>query len=194
MAVYEITSPVEALAIQGAGPTAAALGYITQSINRYLGMVSGSVSEAVRNTVVNQFNQFRQSTVGRVAQSIVDKANFFWGGGSYTARGIAGLQQADDAMIPYLMAHPYTRQLYIDGRIEGYGDRYVDYEPGVIGPDHYDYRRVMSGTVVEVEKDGKEVSTYTNYYDDLRGDEKVLTRVQKDILYTMWTPRVSGTL
>ena len=49
------------------------------------------------------------------------------------------------------MAQPDIRSLYHKGHCDGYSDTYVDMEPGLVGEQHYDYRRVMDGVVEETE-------------------------------------------
>lgn len=67
------------------------------------------------------------------------------------------IQFAPDSQVRFIMACPEVRQLYQDGRIDGYGDRYTDFNPGTIAATHYDYRvttaNIIMPTVVdEVQK------------------------------------------
>lgn len=101
---------------------------------------------------------------------------------------IGQVQHAPDAMVRWIMADVETRQMYHQGRIEGYGERYVDLQPGKVGEDHYDYRRVMNGVVVvdkESDGDGDYGWQTTTYFERLRPDDRELELVeQQDILRT----------
>lgn len=71
---------------------------------------------------------------------------------------IGHYQHAPQQMVRWLMAEPNIRQLYHNGEAEGYGERYVDANPGMIGEDHHDWQVVMDG-VVEEDEDGHDMST-----------------------------------
>lgn len=90
------------------------------------------------------------------------------------------LQVAPHVMQRWLMAEPTTRQMYHQRRIDGYSDSYVDPEPGKIGEDHYDYRRVMNGILQQAE----DQSLYSvEYIEDLmEGDPELLADEQFDII------------
>lgn len=95
----------------------------------------------------------------------------------------ADLQAAPPVMLRWVMAEPTVRNLYHEQRCDGYGDEYVDANPGKVGEEHIDYRQVMNGIVVE-DEDGEGWS-YTNYYDELPEDEPELKfDEQVDILRT----------
>ncbi len=90
-------------------------------------------------------------------------------------------QIAQPVMQRYIMANVNIRQLFFDQRCDGYSDTYVDIDPGKIGEDHYDYRRVMNGIGVETEDD----FVFTYYPDELReGDRELNIHEQVDILTT----------
>lgn len=55
------------------------------------------------------------------------------------------IQHSTPIVHRYLMAEPTTRKLYQEQRIAGFPETYVDHNPGPIGRDHYDYRRVTNG-------------------------------------------------
>jgi hypothetical protein len=98
------------------------------------------------------------------------------------------IQLAAPRMIRYVMADPVVRRMYQKQTIAGYDDRYVDCEPGAIGEDHRDYRRVMDGIVVVDEhpnEDGDIGWHADTWADDLLEDEKDLEfSEQMDILET----------
>jgi hypothetical protein len=96
---------------------------------------------------------------------------------------LSEIQVAKPTMIRHIMANPFIRQKFIDGRCEGYGEAYIDFEPGKIGENHYDFRRVMDGVVRVDEETGD--AFYRLYCEELRpGDEQLSTGQQLDILKT----------
>ncbi len=99
------------------------------------------------------------------------------------------LRSAQPVMQRYLMANPIVRELYLEQRIDGYSDTYVNVHGKNIGENHYDYRRVMDGVVVDHELremlTGKPVSedepewTCTTYFEDLLPDDRELTAMEQ---------------
>jgi hypothetical protein len=57
------------------------------------------------------------------------------------------VQNAPQEMVRWLMVAPEIRDVYHDQRCHGFGERYVDLQPGVSRWDHDDYCRVYSGQV-----------------------------------------------
>lgn len=93
---------------------------------------------------------------------------------------IGEFQQAPAVMRPLIMASPQIRKMYHSGRLEGYGEHYVDNQPGVIGEQHYDYQRVMNGLFVETE-DG---FTCTNWIDVIAPEDELYVDQQHCVLNT----------
>lgn len=92
---------------------------------------------------------------------------------------IADFQTAPNVMRRWMMAQPDIRKLYHQGRCDGYSDTYRDNQPGQIGEDHYDYRRVMNG-IVEEDSDG---FYFTEYLEDIyEGEKEFLAEEQFDIV------------
>lgn len=84
---------------------------------------------------------------------------------------LALLQTAAPNMQRWIMANPYIRQAYINNTIDGYSGLYQDTDPGVVGHEHYDYRRVMDGVFVfnEDREDGDKPDwEFTTYYEPFR--------------------------
>ena len=96
-------------------------------------------------------------------------------------RDIDTLQAAQPTMQRWMMANPMIREMYHDQRCSGFADTYMDVEPKLVGDQHYDYRRVMDGIVVEDENDWH----VNMYFDEIReGDRELLSSEQFDILDT----------
>lgn len=69
---------------------------------------------------------------------------------------ISQMQQAQSQMRQYIMADPYIRGLYHQGRIEGYADYYFDTNPDDVGRTHDSYRKMVDG-VVQIDEEGEHV-------------------------------------
>lgn len=97
------------------------------------------------------------------------------------------LQHAPLAMQRWLMAYPEIRTMYHQQQCDGYGETYVDAEPGLVGSRHSDYRAVMSGIVVMDEEN--ETWSSTQYFDSrLDDDDEVdLDFDQKLDILSAWT-------
>lgn len=80
------------------------------------------------------------------------------------------LQLADVHMQRWLMANPEARMLFIKQAIDGYTDSYVDMQPGVLGQEHYDYRRVTDGVYMEVPDSDEMVAV--SYFEDLHDEDQ----------------------
>jgi hypothetical protein len=82
----------------------------------------------------------------------------------------------------WIMAEPTVRELYHDQRCDGFSDTYVDMEPGKVGEEHYDWRRVMSGVVRY--DDDTVVAKF--YMDDLREGDRELDSWEKISIVGSW--------
>jgi len=78
---------------------------------------------------------------------------------------LKALQTAKPRMQRWLMAEPTYRKLFNEGKAAGYGESYENLDPGKLGEEHYDYRRVMSGMMIDGEGDEDWVAT--TYDEDL---------------------------
>lgn len=99
---------------------------------------------------------------------------------------LSEFQVAKPTMIRNIMANPLVREKFIDGRCEGYGkDLYFDNQPGVVGENHYDYRRIMDGVVRHDEETGE---TFVRHYtEELREGDEPLSAGQKFDILKSWT-------
>lgn len=91
-------------------------------------------------------------------------------------------QRASLPMQRWAMANPYVRQKYHNQTIEGYEGSYKDAFPEDIGENHYDYRRVVNGILVE-DEDGWSATTY---FDELLPDDRELEHDEQLDIATMW--------
>lgn len=129
------------------------------------------------------FEQYNSSAAMRFAREVMQSVK-----GAFETPCIKPLwtvnemQNASLLMQRWIMANPTVRKMYHAQRCDGYSDTYVDMAPGVIGEDHYDWRRVMDGAIV-FDEDGDWKST--QYLDELiEGDRDLLHEEKVDILNT----------
>lgn len=175
-------------------------------------LISGPPQQRTIDFVRNQFNNYNQSAVMsvaerkfyeqasvcveqavnsnamRLAQSAARKLKHGWDPESIRYLPTIGeIQFAPVKMQRYIMANPTVRQLYHQGKIDGYSDTYADRDPGLRADDHYDYRRVMNGIIVESEQEDPDLTTWTatSWWDDIdEADSELLPEQQFDILDT----------
>lgn len=95
-------------------------------------------------------------------------------------------QHATPLMQRFIMANPALRPMYAQQRLEGYADTYHDIDPGKVGWQQYDYRRVTEGVLQFDEEDETGAWQMESYPgDELReGDRALLVEEQRDILRT----------
>lgn len=159
-------------------------------INQQLTTMTHNLTDAGARFMqgINQlYDRFTGSTAARIARAAARSVASIWQSDEIQQIVDLGrMQHAPMKMQRWLMAEPTVRQYYIDQRCDGYSDTYVDLEPGKVGEQHYDYRRVMNGIVTDTE-DGW---TSTTYHDDLNNDDAELhVDEQHDILIS-WTALV----
>jgi hypothetical protein len=95
---------------------------------------------------------------------------------------IGVMQQAPYVMQRWIMAEPMVREMYQKQICEGYGNSYLDTNPGTIGDTHYDYQRVMHGVVRESEEFDFEVKFYMS--ENVEGDRDLTLSEKADIMTT----------
>lgn len=101
---------------------------------------------------------------------------------------VGQIQSCQPVMQRYVMAQPNLRTLYHKQLVDGFSDSYHDYEPGMVGEDHYDYRRVMQNVVrTEIDPETEEERmVFTRYLEDLREDDRELTSDEQFIILDVW--------
>jgi hypothetical protein len=98
---------------------------------------------------------------------------------------LEAMQQASPVMIRYMMAEPTLRGLYQNQMCAGYGDSYFDMEPGRIGEDHYDYRRVMNG--IAHEEEGQDDLVFNHYAELLHEGDRELDAFEQFGVLDTWS-------
>lgn len=124
------------------------------------------------------------SAAANLARAVGRKVRGIWQNDEIRALvEIAQLQHAPLKMQRWIMAEPTIRTLYHKQQCDGYSDTYVDREPGLIGDQHYDYRRVMDGMIVD-SSDGDWQAT--TYMEDLLPDDMDLQLDEQNDILTTW--------
>lgn len=132
-----------------------------QGLASYLGQVRdeamqhlGSNAQQFVQRAADTVERFYSSDAMRLARAAVRKVASLYGIDEiYEIVNIGQLQHAPPKMLPYVMAEPTLRAMYHKQRVEGYGDDYVDYQPGTVGEGHHEYEQVMDGIFVQDETD-----------------------------------------
>jgi hypothetical protein len=94
------------------------------------------------------------------------------------------LRAATQLMQRYLMANPVVRERYLDQRLDGYSETYVNVHGTDVGWHHYDYRRVVEG-VGQTDKEGDE--HWTEFFDELHEGDRHLTLSEKIDIMDSWS-------
>lgn len=87
---------------------------------------------------------------------------------------VGELQQAPEAMIPYIMAIPEVYEMYLNGELEGYEDKFIDIQPGAIGVDNFHYRQMTHGIVQTIHHPKHGEMTGATTYHELHQPENPL--------------------
>lgn len=128
-----------------------------------------------------RYETFNGSDAMRMARAAVRQLSSHWDRNVIRPLvNVPQLQQAPIVMQRYLMAEPTTRRAYHRQQCDGYSETYYDVQPGAVGEDHYDYRRVMNGMLQDEGDDDD--WCYVEYLDDLHeGDRELHFEEQIDI-------------
>lgn len=159
--------------------------FFEQQLNTIGQFATNMLTEAGKtffSNVEDLYEKFHGSEAMRVARAVARKVKSIWQTDDVRfINDIGDMQQAQFVMQRWIMANPVVRDLYHQQRCDGFSDTYIDAHPGAIGRDHYDYRRVMDGVLVEEGDDW----VIRNYFDDIaEGDTELSLDEKIDILST----------
>lgn len=171
--------------IYGVNKHPGTISYLENQFSRF----SNTLTDAGRSFISgaqNLFEQFHGSEAMRLARAATRKAgSLFQADEIRSIWDLGQLQHAPLSMQRFIMAEPTVRAMFHDQRCDGYSDTYVDMQPGVIGAEHYDYRRVMTGIVQEVTDDEEVEWVCRQFIDDLvEGDRELSLEEKTDVLNT----------
>lgn len=112
-----------------------------------------------------RFIEFTEGATSKILDSINNKVDMLFNQNRFKIiTDVSEMQMAPDVMVKYIMSTPMLRQLYLDGSVVGYGDRYISTSDG-IAETHIDYRHCMNGMAQNnVEEGTWEV---TNWYEPI---------------------------
>lgn len=163
----------------------------TQTARRFIEdqfiKVSETLTETGRqfiNGAKDLYDRIVNSPAMATARAIMNQTNIYFDPNLVMSiDNLEGLQQAKIGMQRWIMAQPDVRKAYHEQRIDGYADTYVDMHPNDIGENHYDYRRVMDGVVVE-NLDGSWM--FAQYLDELYENDRSLNISEKSDILHAW--------
>lgn len=144
--------------------------------------ISDNLTDAGRNffsNVQQLHQQFSGSDAMRQARAVLKMVQ-----GVFQANEIRPLwdvgefQAVGSVMQRWIMAEPTYRARYHNQLCDGFSDTYRDVEPGVVGRDHYDWRRANDGLMQDVKEDSDQ-PLLTWYLDPLKEGDRHLELDEK---------------
>lgn len=149
-----------------------------------LGQSLGGMATGWLQTVQDRYNSYNIDQMETVVDNFKRVHDHMWTANDIRpVLDIDGFNQASYTMQRWIMANPMVRKEFQAGRCHGYGDDYIDLEPGELGWRHTDYAKVMNG-LQDLNDQGDYVCTnYSAAYDE-NGLEELSFREQQDIRHT----------
>lgn len=164
-------------------PTEQVMNYINTNIARATEVLGNAGSNFI-NHVKNTYDKFNNQSVINMGKSIL------YGVGSHMNDNVVmpltmdRLPTANHIMQQYIIAQPEVNAMLQDNMCYGFQETYYDIEPGVVGTERNDYRRVMSGVVQhDEEEDLDYMVQYTSGDDE---DETDLDPMDKLSVLDTW--------
>lgn len=157
------------------------IDYIERSSSRLSSRLTESARrfyDRVEDAVYKRYDHSEAVRLARAAARRV--ANMWRPNGVYYIEDIGGIQNANADMQRAIMADPVVRRRYHRQEIDGFSETYVDLEPGKIGEDQYDYRRITNGIFLDDDNGNLDATTY--YEDHREGDTEYDELEQIDII------------
>lgn len=159
--------------------------FLREQFNNFTGVLTNTASEFIQASK-QQVERFTSHAAVDFARNVLKS---FMGTNTVTTDRIFNLfeinqfQGASLQMQRWVMASPVIRELYHAQRCEGYSDTYTDVQPGLVGEQHYDYRRVMDG-VMHITDEDWYVKTYV---EELKEGDRDLTHGEKMDVIQTWS-------
>lgn len=141
-----------------------------------------SAGREIQEASKQLYRRYDESKIVRLVRATQRKlSNWYRPEGISTLSEIAQFQHAGSQMQRMIMANPVVRAAYHRQECVGYGDKYIDHEPGRVGNDHYDYRRATDS--MWMSHGDRDVST--TWSEEIDEDDYGLTFEERaDILHT----------
>lgn len=158
-------------------------GYMQEHLSSFTNAVT-DIGQNFVSRVKNLYERLNDSSIMERARAVVRAASGIMNYNViYQINNLEDLRAASTVMQRWLMANPTVREVYLDQRCDGYSETYFNIHDKDIGEDHYDYRRVMHGSLV---KENNEY-VFKHYYDSpITDDEKPLTVEEQFIIQDAW--------
>lgn len=136
-------------AVMGGGrPAESTMTYFD---NQYQNMMQAA--QTIGNSALSQIYQIAQQTYQHVidtrpweiAEALSRQVSHMFDPNAIKPlTTLAELQTAKPVMQRWIMACPDIREMYHNQQIDGYSDTYQDAQPGMVGINHYDWRRATN--------------------------------------------------
>lgn len=153
-----------------------------QQAKQALGSTFGEFGNRFLNRAEELYDRFNNSRSMELARAALNQVRgIFQADVVRDLRTLSEFQIATPVMQRWVMTNPMVREMYHSQQCDGYSDTYVDTQPGMIGENHYDYRRVRNG-IVDVTDEGWHVTTYAETLKE--GDKELEFDEQVRILRT----------
>lgn len=143
-------------------------GFVNKYIDAAKGLLDTFDFEGIRSKV----NRYRDRFSKRFKQDEISDINI-----------VLDVQNARPKLRGYIMAMPRLRDLYLKGRVEGYGKHYEMQDRTSTAHQVQEYREVMNGAFTGTEEKD-EFTTYLDVFDD-QGYE-ALSTMEKIIIRRGW--------
>lgn len=169
----------------------AAKAWVKNQFEQAQGLFENVISKPFLDNIRGLYNQLNDPRLESQARNFTRQIKgLFHPNTIVPLLSVEEIQKALPMMQRYMMACPDIRTIYHKQLCDGYSDSYVDLEPGVVGAEHYDYRRVMNGIGFcysdEDEKGKFETWKAINYFEQLREGDEELTFIQRDMVLDAW--------
>jgi hypothetical protein len=156
--------------------------YIQQQINE-LRTYAPRFFEGIKDVVYNTYNYLTNEFLfTKTLQHLQDNNINIHNQEIFEYLSYEAVRDANITMQRYIMAYPQLRELYLNNKIDGYSETYVNMFNDDIGDSHYDYRKVMDGVIVSTENGFK----FTHYNDELLPGDKPLSFVDRMTILRVW--------
>lgn len=152
--------------------------------------VTGTLTEAARkfyDSARATFEHFNSNAAINFARTAIQQLT--GGTGVDVARVVylSELEQQRNASVymqRFLMANPVVRARYLDQRLDGYSDSYINFHGLDVGWKHYDFQVVKDG-LMEIDEEGN--AHWTEYFLDPREGDRHLTLGEKVDIVDSWS-------
>lgn len=142
--------------------------------------------EAMQGTV---FGAIDYQAIANMSRALRNQADGIWlVNDIIPLKTIGELQNPPPVMVDWMMSCPQVREMYHDQRLAGYDEYYVDHDPGMIGVNHYHYRRVVNGIF---EENAKGEMIATEWLEDLRKPTDDLSLSEQLTIMSVWDEMIN---